>query len=115
MKQNMVQLRIHYVCTELHEMKETLFQNFHVIINEENSRIVQEQGKKPVLILSDKFCDEQSFPYLFPKGKFGKKTSQDIPISPAWYFNKRLLSFNEHFASEADYIFLPGLRLSSTT
>ena len=73
MKQNMVQLRIHYVCTELHQMKETLFQNFHVIINEENSRIVQEQGKKPVLILSDKFCDEQSFPYLFPKGKFGKK------------------------------------------
>ena len=29
----------------------------------------------------------------------------DISISPARYFNKRLLNFNQHFASEADYTF----------
>ena len=30
----------------------------------------------------------------------------DIPISPAGYFNQRLLNFNRYFASDVDYIFL---------
>ena len=30
---------------------------------------------------------------------------QDIPRSPAWYFNQRLLNFNQYFSSDADYIF----------
>ena len=28
-----------------------------------------------------------------------------IPVSPALYFNQRLLKFNQYFASDADYIF----------
>ena len=31
------------------------------------------QGKNPVSILSDEFCEEQAFPYLLSKGKFGYK------------------------------------------
>ena len=30
---------------------------------------------------------------------------QDIPTSPAQYFNQRLLNFNQYFASDADYVF----------
>ena len=37
--------------------------------------------------------------------KFGYKAPQDIPISPAQYFDQRLLNFNQHFGSDADYIF----------
>ena len=63
------------------------------------------KGKKTVSILNDEFCEEQAFPYLLPKGKFGYKAPRDIPISPAWYFNQRLLNFNQYFASDAAYIF----------
>ena len=38
--------------------------------------------KKPVSILHDEFCEEQAFPYLLPKSKFGNKASRDIRISP---------------------------------
>ena len=75
------------------------------IINDKNIIIAQGQGKKPVSILSDEFCEEQAFPYLLPKGKFGYKAPQDIAISPAWYFNQRLLNFNQHFPSDANNIF----------
>ena len=53
------------------------------IINDENDIIAPGQRKKPVSILSDEFCEEQAFPDLLPKGKFGYKVPQAIPISPA--------------------------------
>ena len=34
---------------------------------------------------------------------------EDIPISSTQYFRERLLNFNQYFASDADYIFLPDL------
>ena len=46
------------------------------IIDEENVIIAPGQGKTPVLILSDKFCEEQTFPYLLPKGKFSVNASR---------------------------------------
>ena len=78
---------------------------FSYIINDKNIIIAPGQGKKPVSILSDEFCEEQAFPYLLPKGKFGYKAPQDIGISPARYFNQRLLNFNQHFPSDANNIF----------
>ena len=33
------------------------------------------------------------------------KAHRDIPISPTWYFNQKLLNFNQYFASGADYLF----------
>ena len=68
------------------------------IINDGNVIIAPGQGKKPVSTLSDEFCEGQAFPYLLPKGKFGYKASGSIPISPAWYFNQRLLKVNQYFA-----------------
>ena len=41
------------------------------MINDKNIIIAPVQGKKAVSILSDDFCEEQAFPYLIPKGKFG--------------------------------------------
>ena len=65
----------------------------------------QGKEKRPVSILSNEFCQEQAFPFLLPKGKFCYKAPRDIPISPARYFNQRLLNFNQCFASDPDYIF----------
>ena len=73
------------------------------IINISNINTAPVQRKKSALILSDKPCEEQAFPHLLPKGTFGHKVPQDIPISPAWYFNQRVLKFNQRFASDADY------------
>ena len=70
-----------------------------------NVIIAPGQGKKPVSILNDEFCEEQAFSYLPRKGKFGYIAPRDIPISPTRYFNQRLLDFNQYFASDADYIF----------
>ena len=52
------------------------------IINDENVITAPGQRKKPVSVLSDESCKEEAFPYLFPKGKFGCKAPQDIPINP---------------------------------
>ena len=56
-----------------------LVSEFPSIINDENVIIAPGQGKKPVSILSDEFCEEQAFPHLLPTGKFGYKAPQDIP------------------------------------
>ena len=46
--------------------------------------LISHQGnvKKPVLILSVEFCEEQVFSYLRPKGKFGYNVLPDISITP---------------------------------
>ena len=64
----------------------TLISKIPNVINEENVIIAPGQEKTPVSILDDKFCGEQPFPYLPPKGKFGYSVPRDIPISPARYF-----------------------------
>ena len=66
------------------------------IINEENLIFAPEQEKTPVSILGDKFCEEQTFPCLFPTVKFLHNTPCDISVSQY---------FNQHFLSDADYIF----------
>ena len=43
----------------------TLASKIRNIINEENVIIAPGQGKKPISILSDEFCEEQAFPILF--------------------------------------------------
>ena len=53
------------------------------IINDENVIIAAGEGKKSVSIVSDKFCEEQTFPYLLPKGKFGCDALRDILVNPA--------------------------------
>ena len=94
-------LNMHRISTN----ETTLMSEIPNIIYEENVIIVPGQGKLPVSILGNEFCEEQAFAYLFPKGKFGYSVPRDNPISPARCFNQSLLNFNQHFASDADYIF----------
>ena len=75
------------------------------IVDNENITIAPCQGKKPMSILSDNYCEELSHPYLFPTGKFGYKVERDVKLSPSKYFNQRLLNYKQSFASEAEYIF----------
>ena len=82
----------------------TLVSDIPNIVSNQNI-IAPGQGKISVSVLSDEFWEEQAFPYRLPTDKFGYNAPKDIPISPAWYFNQRLLNFNQWFASDADYIF----------
>ena len=75
------------------------------IVEDENLIVAPGQGKTPVPIVNDEFCEELAFPHLFPSGKFGYKVERDIPLSCVKYFNQRLLNFKQNFASDADYIF----------
>ena len=63
------------------------------------------EGKEPVSILNDKFCDELGHPHLFPTGQYGYKVEREIPLTPSKYFNQRLLQYTQKFASDNDYIF----------
>ena len=54
----------------------------------------------------DKRYEEQAFPYSPPKSKFDYNALQNVPISPARYFNQWLLNFNQYFVPDADYIFV---------
>ena len=60
----------------------TLVSEIPNMINEENVIIAPEQGKIPVSILRDKFCEHQAFPHLLPKSKFSYNVPRDIPLSP---------------------------------
>ena len=83
----------------------TLVSDIPNIVNNENIIIAPGQGKTPISVLSDEYREEQAFPYILPTGKFGWNAPREIPISPARYFNQRLLNFNQRFASDADYKF----------
>ena len=87
----------------------TLISEILNIINEEIVIIEPGQGKTPVSILCDEFCEERAFHYLLRKGKC------DYSLSPALYFNQSLLNINQYFASDVDYVFFPGLCMSSIT
>ena len=75
------------------------------LIDDENIIIAPGQGKTPLSLLNDEFCEELAFPYLLPNGKFGYNVKRDIPITPVRYFNQRLLNYHQTFASDPDYIF----------
>ena len=63
------------------------------------------EGKHPVSLMTDKLCEELSFPVLFPKGRFGYTTERDIKLSPIKYFNARLLHYSGKFATNPEYLF----------
>ena len=63
------------------------------------------EGKQPMSILNDQYCEELAHPHLFPTGNFGYKIERNVKLSPFKYFNQRLLNYKQKFASDADYIF----------
>ena len=54
----------------------TLISEIPGIIDEDNITIAPGQGKTPLSILHDDYCEELAFPYLFPTGKFGYKVKR---------------------------------------
>ena len=72
---------------------------------EEGIVVAPGEGKKPVSILNDKFCEKLGHPHLFPTGQYGYKVEREIPLTPSKYFNQRLLHYTQKFASDNDYIF----------
>ena len=76
---------------------------------EEGIVVAPGEGKKPVSILNDKFCEVLGHPYLLPTGQYGYKVGREIPLTPSKYFNQRLLHYTQKFASDNDYIFLDTL------
>ncbi len=55
--------------------------------------------------MTDKLCEELSFPVLFTKGRFGYTVERDIKLSPIKYFNARLLHYSGKFATNPEYLF----------
>ena len=50
------------------------------------------ENKHPaVSFMMDKQFEELTFPVLFPKGRYGYTTERKIKLTPAKYFNARLL------------------------
>ena len=56
--------------------------------------------------MTEKLCEELAFPVLFPKGRFGYTTEQQIKLlSVTRYFNARLLHHSGRFATDPEYLF----------
>ena len=63
------------------------------------------EGRHPVCIMTDKYCEELAFPVLFLKGRFGYKTERKNKLTPVKYFNARLLHYSGRFAMNPEYLF----------
>ena len=55
--------------------------------------------------MNHKSREELAFPVLVPMGRFGYTAERDIKLSPAKYFNTRLLHYSGRFATNPEYIF----------
>ena len=83
--------------------QETLF--IPNVLSSKEVNIAPGEGKQPTSMLSDEFCEDLDFPYLFPRSKFGYKVERDIKLSPSKYFNQCLLNYTQLFASDPDFMF----------
>ena len=104
LKQSLLQLKIPWTCTKLHQMRQLLFWDSKYNLRW-NCYYCIRARKKVSVNFKWWILWKQSFLYRLPKDKYGYNAPRDIPTSPAWYFNQRLLNFNQNFASDADYIF----------
>lgn len=100
----------------LHNSQEALL--LSRIPSSEEISIAPGEGKHSTSMLSDKFCKELAFPYLFPNSKFGYSIDRHVNLSYAKYFNQGLLNYRKLFASGAHHIFyalstLQQLKLTS--
>ena len=72
------------------------------------------EKSKPAPVLKDVYCEALAHPNLFPTGRFGYKSRRDVPLSPAKYFNQRLLNYTQKFASDSEYIYFFQLYFATT-
>ena len=55
--------------------------------------------------MTDKHCEEQAFPVLFPNGRFGYTAERSVNLSPSKYFNACLLHYSGRFPMNSEYLF----------
>ena len=77
----------------------------NILIDDESAIVAPGEGKTPVSLTDDEYCEELAHPHLFPTGKFGYNVTRDTKLSPTKYFNQRLLNYTQKFSSDTDYIF----------
>ena len=58
----------------------------------EELTIAPGEGKQPMSILNDQYCEELAHPHLFPTGNIRYKIERNIKLSPVKYFNKRIIN-----------------------
>ena len=63
------------------------------------------EGMNPVKVLQEHGNEAKSFPVLFPSGKNTYDESRRIQLSLGRYFNLRLMSADNRFARDTNYIF----------
>jgi hypothetical protein len=63
------------------------------------------EGKVPTNIMRDDFWDVNSFPLLFPSGRFGLKFKRQFLISCQKYFAQRILNRNNQFVNYPPWLF----------
>ena len=93
---------------------QSIFPDYPVILDENDCNVstgreiynvAPGENKHPVSLVTDKLCEELAFPVLFPKGRFGFSAERNIKLSPAKYFNTRLLHYSGRFATNPEYLF----------
>ena len=63
------------------------------LLGHEITSIAPGQNKKPIPFFCDKYCEELSFPTLFPMGKYSYQVDRKVKLSPVKYVNARLLNY----------------------
>ena len=76
-----------------------------VMLGDEIVNIASGEGRHPVSLMNDEFCEELSFPTFFPRGRFGYRVERPVKISPTKYFNARLLHYSGRYAMNPEYLF----------
>ena len=70
---------------------------------EQELTIAYGEGKQPISVRNDKFCEELAHRHVFPSGRYGYQIEREIPLSPSKYFNHRLLHYSQKFAADSNY------------
>ena len=72
---------------------------------EEAVPVAPGEGKRSISLSNDRFCEELSYPHLFPTGQFGYNINCGINLSASKYFNQQLLNYSQIIAGDSNYIF----------
>ena len=87
----------------------------NVINNNNNAPVHQLQRVQgaPISIYTSTDAEQMAFPWLYPDGNNGYKTSRDPPITTLDYFQSRHLSSDTRWASHIPYLFGVAMCLNS--
>ena len=75
------------------------------LLGNEVFSIAPGEGRLPLQVYNDTNNEVLTFPNLFPTGKYGFDVSRPRKLSLRKYFQARLTSFDNRFASNTEYLF----------